>query len=521
MENQKTTKRIVLNIDGIGTYAGEIVWNLKQTLRHAAKDLGLDLKHWEIADHPRETKSSLTYTVTRKQAAGTAEATDSQTVAPIVKKGPAPIPKRRPDPVAVPQTFEDSYHWLIGHRLDESAPYIPAYAPTPVEAPVALSTHAAPEPPPFDFEDSYHWLIGQPLQKPAGKPAPAAQVIRLERSELLDALKIAVTIAEAKGNLPITSNVLLRSNGTECLVLATDLDRSWWRTLGSLGDEVTACVPAKLLQIEVKALPADIRVVELAFLDGKCTINGRCDLFTGEVEEFPEIKADMFDEAEPIRVRGLLDALKRVAPAISTDETRYVLTGAFLDLPRQTVVGTNGFCLFFDEVVCASDQTAIVPNATVKLLTKYGCGDTIHLMENRIAFPSSGGVLSSRLIESHFPDYSGILGDLDNRFDYTIEFGAAEFIKLMEGANPLAEGSIDLKINGALQIESGMATGEYRWQIPCTRKGKDGDLLISFNPELLMNAIRSYPADRITLKAPETYGMCLINGKAAVMPLRK
>lgn len=90
----------------------------------------------------------------------------------------------------------------------------------------------------------------------------------------------------------------------------------------------------------------------------------------------------------------------------------------------------------------------------------------------------------------------------------------------MEGANPLAEGSISLTVNGSLWIEAKRSSGEYKWQIPCTRHGKDTELCLSFRPEFLIDAIKAYPADRAIFQTGDSYGLCLINGKAAVMPLR-
>lgn len=88
----------------------------------------------------------------------------------------------------------------------------------------------------------------------------------------------------------------------------------------------------------------------------------------------------------------------------SKDETRYVLTGAFLDLPRQRIVGTDGCRLHYDEVACESSQTAVVPLRTVKMVTRHDCMDSVELVDNRSAFSLGGGTMASRIIEGAFPD---------------------------------------------------------------------------------------------------------------------
>jgi DNA polymerase III sliding clamp (beta) subunit (PCNA family) len=45
-------------------------------------------------------------------------------------------------------------------------------------------------------------------------------------------------------------------------------------------------------------------------------------------------------------------------------------------------------------------------------------------------------------------------------------------------------------------------------------------MTLHFNGRFLFDAIRSFPLEEVVLKAPDTYGACLLNGKAVVMPIR-
>jgi DNA polymerase-3 subunit beta len=365
-----------------------------------------------------------------------------------------------------------------------------------------------------------------------GAPEPEAPVkITLKRSEITEALKVC---QETLGSVaPALSHVLIAASGRlwgdECVVSATNLETSYSKVLSCVTQgPVTALAPAKTLLAEIKALPPEITDVELSITGGNgaraVSVNGRCSIHALDPEEFPTLPTG-FDNI--VKVRNLKEATARVIMVVSKDELRYALTGMFLDLAGGAAVGTDGFRLHFEEIEAASPPKGalLVPANAMKMLLKFKGEDEVRFAlegdGKHVAFSIAGGILSARLMDGAYPEYKEVVPKPEMRPE-RITFAAAEFLKLIEGAAPLSDKAIRLTINGDLLVTSEHQAGKYEWRIPCTREGSDAKLVYHFNPAFLVDAMKAYPADRVTLAMPKggDYAAVVVNDKAVVMPQR-
>jgi DNA polymerase-3 subunit beta len=349
--------------------------------------------------------------------------------------------------------------------------------------------------------------------------------LEFSRQVFIEAMKVAMDITEKKSIMPILSHVHLKSdtpNGeyTSCTLEATDLQITWVRRIHGKGDAVNRCIPGKLLMNEVKALP-DGANAELTFSRHAVSVNGRCEILTPDAEEFPEIKIDASaEQPDAVLIENLSDGLKQVFPAISTDETRYVLTAVLIDPEHGKVVGTDGFRMHLSDVKGPGPRL-LVPRDAVRLLTKYGNSNTVWLLDERTAcFAVAGGVIAARLMDGNFPDYAGVF---PKNLKTTITFNSAEFLKLLEGALAVEERVVLSLDDGRLGLQSENGVGTYDWKLAAEVKnyvGPKKKFRLVFNGRFLVEALKSYPAMLTTLGAPDGYGACLINEKAIVMPIR-
>jgi DNA polymerase-3 subunit beta len=359
-------------------------------------------------------------------------------------------------------------------------------------------------------------LTGARLDTPAKEGPFEPVLVKLSVKEMLAALRVVVDIADQKGIMPILGSVKIASASTETIISATNLERSWQRTITSTGGDVVRCVPARVLYAEIKALPADTVDLDLLFKAHAVSVNGRCDIATQDAEEFPELNlpsGDMFF------IGNLVNALKRVMPAVSTDETRYALTGVYFDFKDSKLIGTDGHRLHIEDIELEGHvlEPAIVPLASAKIIAKHGSDAARWVGERHLCFPLGGGMFLTRVIEGAYPDWKTVVPNPEN----VITFNPDEFLKIVEGANVIDNQRIALTVNGNLSIESEGCAGTYKWQIPCGAVLRAKKLApIYFNPKYLTDAIKSFPMDRVTLQAPGGYGACLVNEKAVVMPIR-
>jgi DNA polymerase-3 subunit beta len=379
------------------------------------------------------------------------------------------------------------------------------------------------------FEDLVTGAVvegGDPeLEKQPGAPVK----VTLKRSEITEVLKVCVetlgTVAPALSHVLITASGRLW--GDECVVSATNLETSFSKVLACVTKgPVVALVPAKTLLAEIKALPPEITDVELSITDGKGTgavsVNGRCSIHSLDPEEFPVLPCG-FDNV--VKVRNLKEAVGRVIMAVSRDETRYVLTGMLLDLTGGSAVGCDGFRMHVGEIEAASSpkDALVIPGSAMKILLKFKGEDEVRFGEDatRVAFSVAGGILTARLMDGTYPDYKDVMPTREARPE-RITFAASEFLKLIDGALPLSDKVVGLTVNGDLLVTSAHQAGSYEWRIPCTREGSDATLVYHFNPAFLVDAMKAYPADRVTLAMPEggNYAAVVVNEKAVVMPIR-
>lgn len=473
---EKENKKLVLKFDeGFGSYIGEAGWTFAYAMRKASHDLGIDPRAWQEGERT-ETKRTVTVKVVRK----TAEPEDKET------GGTPDLPE--------PPKMKTVYGDIEG----EEAPEVPA-----------------PEDDGLVFEDA---LTGA-VVKGDDKPEPV--VVTLRRSEIFETLKVCL---QTLGNIaPALSHVRIEAREQECLISATNLETSYCRMIPARPEaQVTALIPALLLSQEIKALPSEATDVELRITSGKgdwgVSVNGRCRIHGMDPEEFPELPTGF---SETVKIANMKEAMGRVIVAVSKDQTRYALTGLYLDLEGGDAVGCDGFRLHHEtiEAQAAPVPEILVPANAIKILLKFKGENEVRFgVPGHVAFSLSGGILTARLMDGNYPAYKDIIpkpGTL-------VTFAGSEFLKLIEGATPLSENAIEISVNGDLVIKSSHGLGCYEWKIPCTREGGKGRLAYHFNPAFLVDAIKAFPADRITLGLPEggAYGAVVVNDKAIIMPIR-
>jgi DNA polymerase-3 subunit beta len=288
-----------------------------------------------------------------------------------------------------------------------------------------------------------------------------------------------------------------------------------------------------VLNSEIKALPAEVETVELSYSEEPAnkssmsgnlkfrslSVNGRCTLFCADPEEFPEIAA--IEQENFVSIGDLAKAIKAVIPAVSKDETRYSLTGVYIDPVNKIAAATDGYRLHSENI--NPDHAApavIIPLRTASLLLQYPLNETMATNEakDRVVFIVSGGTLISRVIDGNFPDVKNVIPANTIR----ASFASEAMLKLIDGALPLSEQTgVLLTFNGGLEVRSESDAGHYKWNIPCTAEGLAGDsATFSFAPRFLIDALKSYPQETAIIEMPEEYGACLINGKAVIMPRR-
>jgi DNA polymerase III subunit beta len=249
----------------------------------------------------------------------------------------------------------------------------------------------------------------------------------IERATLLKSLGHVQSVVERRNTIPILSNVLIEASENGAIKLtATDLDLQIVETIA--GDVETAgstTVSAHTLFEIARKLP-DGSQVQLNAADGRMAVNAgraRFSLATLPRDDFPMIAEGELPTSFELPAPSLIQIIDKTRFAISTEETRYYLNGIFLHVtddgdPMLKAAATDGHRLA--RVTLSRPEGAagmpdvIVPRKCVAELRKLldESGDNaiqIDLSASKVRFTFDNAVLTSKLIDGTFPDYSRVI----------------------------------------------------------------------------------------------------------------
>ena len=250
----------------------------------------------------------------------------------------------------------------------------------------------------------------------------------IERATLLKCLSHVQSVVERRNTIPILSNVLIEAAGDGTVrVMATDLDLQVVESLGAVSVESPGAitVSAHLLFDIARKLP-DGSQVSLETADNRMTVKAgrsRFSLPTLPRDDFPVIVEGDLPTSFELPATTLAQLIDRTRFAISTEETRYYLNGIFIHVTDEELraAATDGHRLARYTIArpdgAEGMPDVIVPRKCVAELRKLleEALDTnvlIDLSASKIRFTlggENGVVLTSKLIDGTFPDYSRVI----------------------------------------------------------------------------------------------------------------
>lgn len=248
----------------------------------------------------------------------------------------------------------------------------------------------------------------------------------IERATLLKSLGHVQSVVERRNTIPILSNVLIEANSDGTIrLMATDLDLQVNESVEAQVETPGATtVSAHTLFDIARKLPEGSQV-SLAAADGKMAVNAgraRFNLSTLPRDDFPVIAEGELPTRFELPAATLKEIIDKTRFAISTEETRYYLNGIFWHVtddaqPVLKAAATDGHRLARVTVArpdgAAGMPDIIVPRKCIaelrKLLDEIDGSVEISLSASKIRFGLGTAVLTSKLIDGTFPDYSRVI----------------------------------------------------------------------------------------------------------------
>jgi DNA polymerase-3 subunit beta len=249
----------------------------------------------------------------------------------------------------------------------------------------------------------------------------------IERATLLKGLSHVQSVVERRNTIPILSNVLIEATGDGSLkLMATDLDLQINETVAAAVDQPGATtVSAHTLFDIARKLPEGAQV-ELSVAEGRMTIvagRARFTLATLPRDDFPVIAEGELPTSFELPAETLKQIIDKTRFAISTEETRYYLNGIFWHVsdegsqPVLKAAATDGHRLARVTVPrpdgAEGMPDVIIPRKCVgelrKLLDEIDGSVGVSLSNTKIRFDLGQALLTSKLIDGTFPDYSRVI----------------------------------------------------------------------------------------------------------------
>ena len=275
----------------------------------------------------------------------------------------------------------------------------------------------------------------------------------IERSDLLKALNHVQSVVERRNTIPILSNVLLEADNGVLALTATDLEIEMReRVEAEVVQAGAITAPAHMLYDIVRKLP-DGAQVELAMDES----GGRLNLTAGRSsfalqalprEDFPAMAQDEMPVAFALPGTDLRRLIDKTRFAISVEETRYYLNGIYLHVPEDEAtmlraVATDGHRLarvdMARPVGAEAMPAIIIPRKTVgevqKLLDEEEGEVSLQVSDTKINFAFSNIVLTSKLIDGKFPDYTRVI-PTDN--DKVLSLDAKSFAQSVDRVSAIS-----------------------------------------------------------------------------------
>lgn len=365
--------------------------------------------------------------------------------------------------------------------------------------------------------------------------------LTITKEQIINGLQAVQNVVSTRTTLPILSNVLMRAHDDRLELIATDLDvtiscsvEAKVKTPGATTVPVRRLfgIVRELTNAEVEMEADDKNVCTVRCASSFFKING---LSADEFPPIPEFKEDKKVTLKQETVRGML---KKTAFAASSDESRYVLNGIYINLKdhKMIMVATDGRRLaLVDEDVDVSEKSQgefITPSKAVnelnRLLQEKGEVD-IRYSDNQASFTlrndnNMSVLIVTKLIEGNYPNYRQVI---PSETKERVALAREDFLHALRRAEIMtSEKANSVKLSfGKNKLEitaNSPEVGEAKETLGINYKGPE--IAIAFNPKYLIDPLNALTNDEVFVELIDELspGVLKINGPFlyVVMPMR-
>ncbi len=367
----------------------------------------------------------------------------------------------------------------------------------------------------------------------------------VEKSALLIALQHVHSVVERRNTIPILSNVLIEAKEEGLYLTATDMDISVIEKIESSKAEVTQLgtitTSAQMLYDIVRKLPDNINVELLSENNDRIAIKASSSSFALNClpsEDFPSISEENFNHNFTINIEDLTRLIDKTAFAMSLEETRYYLNGIYLhalkDEKKLRTVSTDGHRL--SRVDMALPEGAedipgvIIPRKTIieirKLLEDQEGNLDLSVSDNKIMMKLNNVVLTSKLLDGTFPDYSRVIPEQNEKEILVSNKLLSEAVDRVSTVSTDKTRAIKINLNKDNMVVSATNPDKGSASENVATKYDADAVEIGFNSKYVLDVARQINGDEVVIKVSDAVSPTLVYDKDdkgvlfVLMPMR-
>lgn len=367
--------------------------------------------------------------------------------------------------------------------------------------------------------------------------------IEILQENLVKPLSITNRVISTKPTLPILSNILIKGEGKNLILQATNLDISINLQINAdIKEQGMLTLPGRTFLEFVSSLSP--QTLSLSEKEGKIFVKGeqaQASFVTMNAEEYPKFPEVDEEGKFSLKKEFLGRLIRKTAFAAAADEGRPVLTGVLLKIEegKLFMVATDGFrlseALAADEVVSKDFGKLIIPSKALveveRLLVETEEEEIILGKtpdKNQVFFILGNITLFTRLLEAEYPDYKRIIPD---SFSLSAKVASSEMISAIKVASIFARGNgqtlklfFDPQKNEILISAKTAEVGEGLARVPAEIDGKG--IEVGFNSKFLLEGVSSIGTEEIQIQIKEEVAPAMFMGvgdenyRHIVMPVR-
>ena len=333
------------------------------------------------------------------------------------------------------------------------------------------------------------------------------------QENLRNGLSIVERAVATRTTLPITQNVYMAAEGSRLRLSATNLEIAITTWVGAqVEEEGAVTIPARLLTQFVNSLPQ--QRVDVTLEDEPLRLAMKCARYGANIngqdaDDFPPIPSVDEGAVGKMDAAVMRDAIRHVAFAAATEDSRPVLTGVKVEMSGDefTFAAADGFRLAVYEGKLSDpvpeDINFIVPARTLQEVNRL-LGQqsdpvefTVTPAKSQALFRLSSVELVSQLVQGTFPNYRQLVPE-----EYTtrVVIPRDSFMQATRAASTFARdgsGIIRLNISSDEQEEAGKIAvsaraeelGDYEGEVDAQVMGKESESKIAFNSRFLTDVL--------------------------------